>query len=153
MSAPSGRTFSMHRSASAVEKRAAQQLQHHPLPALRVTEQDVQAAVASLEEQWTAEKERLHGYLQRNYNLQHGLPLSDDAVDGVDGKLDDIDDAQETACLVTALRDAALDQTPKAELDRQLGAPVLHLATPDGGGPLLMDAEVEDRDDGLVMDR
>ena len=155
------RSLAMHRSASAADKHPAP-----PVPPLRVTEQDVQAAVASLEDSWTAEKQRLSRFLQRNYRLAHGVPLEEPEAGGGGGGAaaparGSPPRPPTAGSLATALRNATLDQTPTAELDRQLGAPVLHLGTlgapaspslgpsdGHGGPPAASPLDV----DGLVMD-
>ena len=82
------------------------------------TEQDVQAAVASLDQRWDSEVERLQRYLRRNYCLAHGISLTDDTPASPTlrhGKL-----ATEES-LTRALEFARMDRTPKAEFDLQLG--------------------------------
>ena len=153
-----GRSLNLHRAAS-----AGNRSHHPPIPALRVTEQDVQAAVASLEDSWTAEKQRLYAYLRRNYCLANDIPLDDqsapDASSGVTygtssgtGRGGSPDRPPTAGSLATALRQATLDQTPTMELDRQLGTVALH-QDPSDGDAAVPASPVEDGDEGLVMDR
>lgn len=79
---------------------------------LGYTEQDLKAAVASLDDRWETEVARLHFYLRRNYCLAHGLPLPDDgnSADLISGNGRPV-----TAnSLDAAMRIAHLDQTPTA---------------------------------------
>lgn len=82
------------------------------------TEQDVQAAVASLDQKWDMEVERLQRYLRRNYCLQHGISLTD--ASSTSPTLQHSKVAAEES-LVRALEVARMDRTPKAEFDLQLG--------------------------------
>ena len=88
------------------------------LPQPGVTEQDAQAAIASLDQRWVAEIERLQGYLRRNYCLGHGLTQDDMPFPPSPSR------PATSASLSTALRRAAVDRTPTAELNRQLDGPV-----------------------------
>ena len=88
-----------------------------PQPQSKVSEQDVRAAVSSLEEMWEGEIDRLAGYLARNYSLASGMPLND-----ISNAQEDQGSRPTTAgTLATAIKNAMLDRTPTAELDRQLG--------------------------------
>ena len=123
-----------------------------------VTEQDVQAAVASLDQKWIAENERLQGYLRRNYCLANGVAQEDLPL------LPSSPSRPATsASLSAALRRAAVDRTPTAEFNRQLGDSIDSAATPtldvsrdnvESGGPggdKVDEAYLEDGDDGLLM--
>ena len=144
-----GRSLAQYRSPSA-------QSQPAPAPTVRVTEQDVQAAVASLEETWTVEQERLAKYLRRNNCLVRGLSLEDTtAVSGAADEDRTPADGSPTrpptaGTLATALRNATLDQTPTAELDRQLAAPALAYVAGASGGDeeAVVDGE---GDEGLAI--
>ena len=113
-------------------------------PAGGVTEQDVQAAVASLDQTWTAEKERLQSYLKRNYCLATDTPLHEWSQASSNSR------PVTAASLATALKNASLDRTPTAELDRQLVGDSGHFSM-DG---LESDASPEETDgfDGLQGD-
>ena len=89
-----------------------------PAAAAGYTEQDVKAAVASLNQRWDFEVMRLQGYLRRNYCLAHGLPTPDEDV-GSPASVGERD--SRSGSLSTALKNAKLDRTPTAELDLQLG--------------------------------
>ena len=78
------------------------------------TDTDFQAAMGSLSQNWDREVARLNGYLDRNYNLAHGL-----APDGQ--PLLDIDRPETSESLATAIRGYSIDdKTPTAEVNRQL---------------------------------
>jgi hypothetical protein len=85
--------------------------------AVGYTEQDVKAAVASLGRTWDHEVARLHNYLTRNYCLANGLPVPDDVAKTAPGSWNG---SASVHSLSTALKQAGLDHTPTAELDRQL---------------------------------
>ncbi|MCJ1404685.1 hypothetical protein MMC11_007911 [Xylographa trunciseda] len=89
-----------------------------PPPMPGYTEQDFQAAVASLDQRWDAQVRRLQGYLRRNYCMAHGLPLPEDDATSPAGE-----NRKGSAGdnLAGALMAASLDRTPKTELDLQLG--------------------------------
>ncbi|KAI9878748.1 MAG: hypothetical protein M1830_010654 [Pleopsidium flavum] len=91
------------------------------------TEQDVLAAVGSLNERWDREARRLEGYLIRNYNLAHGV-----FPDGEGGKREGDNDDERPATaesLGTMLRRARLDGTPTLEREVRLGDDVVELGT------------------------
>ena len=92
--------------------------QEKPPPPPGYTEQDVQAAVASLDQRWDAELTRLQGYLRRNYCLAHNLPLPEEASASSPVESPK---ASSGEGLATALKAASLDRTPQSELDLQLG--------------------------------
>ena len=87
-------------------------------PMLGYTEQDVQAAVASLDQRWDAQVRRLQGYLKRNYCMTHGLPLPEDDTTSPAGESRK---GSAGDSLAGALMAASLDRTPQTELDLQLG--------------------------------
>ena len=129
------------------------------LPQPGVTEQDVQAAVASLDQKWIAEIDRLHGYLSRNYCLANGLAQEDLPLPS------SLSRPATAASLSAALRRAAVDRTPTAELNRQLGGAVEPPLSPtstvnDFGDDALAEesdekaaneADVDDADEALMM--
>lgn len=80
------------------------------------TEQDVQAAVASLDHRWDSEVQRLQRYLRRNYCLAHGISLMDESSTSPT-----LPHSKAATELVRALEVARMDRTPKAESDLQLG--------------------------------
>ena len=83
------------------------------------TESDVKAAVGSLSQSWDRELARLQSYLQRNYNLAHGLPPEGPPLEQ---PLLEADDQPETSeSLATAVRGYSIDdRTPTGEPNRQL---------------------------------
>jgi Ran GTPase-activating protein (RanGAP) involved in mRNA processing and transport len=126
------------------------------------SEQDIQAAVASLDQRWNAEVARLRRYLRRNYCLAHGLPLDEEATSSPVGPFGivETDDS-----LSKALELARLDRTPMAEFDLQLGHAMDFSEkalppTPSDGelskseeeySEKLIDVEEEDYHDGGLM--
>ena len=100
-----GRSFS---------SRSIQKLAEPP----KYTEQDMKAAVGSLEQSWDVQVSRLQSYLQRNYCLANGIPVPEITTTSPRQS----NDRPHTAgSLMTALQDAKLDRTPTVELDFQLG--------------------------------
>ena len=99
------------------EQQQQQQQQSQLVTSGGYTEQDVQAAVESLDQTWDSEVARLQGYLHRNYCAAHGLPLDQQDTGAGSGA----ESRPATAGkLANALHAAALDRTPTAELDRRL---------------------------------
>ena len=94
------------------------------------TEQDVKAAIASLNQRWDFEVLRLQGYLRRNYCLLHGLPFPDDDFGSPTRSNDG---GSRSGSLSTALKNARLDRTPTAEMDLQLGLQGVAHEWMDGG--------------------
>ncbi|MCJ1394187.1 hypothetical protein MMC18_007065 [Xylographa bjoerkii] len=132
----SGRTFS----GRGVEK---------PPPMPGYTEQDVQAAVASLDQRWDAQVRRLQGYLRRNYCMAHGLPLSEDGATSPAGE------SRKGSAgdgLAGALMAASLDRTPKTELDLQLGDGYADEKDVEKGGMLTGSREVQDEYSEKLID-
>ena len=83
------------------------------------TESDIKAAVGSLSQNWDRELARLQGYLQRNYNLAHGLPPEGAPVEQRWLEADDRPETSES--LATAVRGYRIDdRTPTGEPNRQL---------------------------------
>ena len=83
------------------------------------TESDIKAAVGSLSQNWDRELARLQSYLQRNYDLAHGLPPEGAHVEQPWLEADDRPETSES--LATALRGYCIDdRTPTGEPDRQL---------------------------------
>ncbi|MCJ1292972.1 hypothetical protein MMC34_004525 [Xylographa carneopallida] len=120
-----------------------------PAPMPGYTEQDVQAAVASLDQRWDAQVRRLHGYLRRNYCTAHGLPLPEDdatspAVESRKGSAGD--------GLAGALMAASLDRTPKMEFDLQLGDEYRVGGDVEKGGVLTGAREVSEEYSGELID-
>jgi len=83
------------------------------------TEQDVLAAVGSLNERWDREARRLEGYLIRNYNLAHGIEEGERGGEGEEGVDDERPGTAESSG--TMLRRARLDGTPTMEREVRLG--------------------------------
>ena len=79
-----------------------------PIPISGYTEKEAQTAIASLAQEWDREVARLQSYLQRNYNLLHGIPDI--------GHYDD-----ENGRPGTSFRTTSDEITPRAELNVQLG--------------------------------
>ena len=97
-----------------------------PLPSM--TEQDARAALTSLAQTWDEEINRLAEYLTRNYRYVCGLPL------GELGNTSSASRPPTAGALMGAIKSAMLEQTPTAEVDRQLGA-----------------VSLEDRDQGVAL--
>ncbi|MCJ1445395.1 MAG: hypothetical protein MMC23_005900 [Stictis urceolatum] len=116
------KTLSGGRNALSHSSRVVEKQQ--PIPGY--TQQDVQAAVSSLDMTWDREFERLQGYLNRNFYIINGLTV--DADSEMVGSPDRSRPATSGTLmgggggggLVGALRAAAVDRTPTGELDRQL---------------------------------
>ncbi|MCJ1434834.1 hypothetical protein MMC27_004204 [Xylographa pallens] len=113
------------------------------------TEQDVQAAVASLDQRWDAQVRRLHGYLRRNYCTAHGLPLPEDDATSPAGE------SRKGSAgdgLAGALMAASLDRTPKMEFDLQLGDEYRVGGDTDKGGILTGAREVSEEHNEKLID-
>jgi Ran GTPase-activating protein (RanGAP) involved in mRNA processing and transport len=108
-----------------------------------VTEQDVQAAVSSVEQKWEAEIDRLSDYLTRNYNIASKTSFAD----GIDSSAPNR--PVTVGSLTTALEAAMLDQTPRAELDRQLIIPEQDLGVLKG--PKIMAHDTNNEQQVLVV--
>ena len=113
-------------------------------------ETDIQAAVGSLSQNWDREVAKLHMYLQRNFNLLHGLPESGQSTLDETPMLG-FDRPGTSDSLATALRGVQIDDTtPIAEVNRQLV--VSNDFLDDGSEMEDSTDEGEDVDgDGLVM--
>ena len=99
----------------------------------KYTEQDLKAAVGSLEQNWELQVSRLQSYLQRNYCLANGIPVPE--IITTSPRQSQSSDRPPTAeSLMTALRDATLDRTPTVELDFQLGEKSAAYTTSGVGG-------------------
>ncbi|KAG8532064.1 uncharacterized protein KY384_003701 [Bacidia gigantensis] len=97
---------------------SGQKADHKRVPSSSVPHADLQAALGSLSDQWDKEIARLQEYLARNYSLKEGLPLKSP------GPLD-FDRPGTSDSLETAIRDFSMEKTPRAEVDRQLEAPLV----------------------------
>ncbi|CAF9912831.1 MAG: hypothetical protein GOMPHAMPRED_007782 [Gomphillus americanus] len=80
----------------------------------RVTEQDLEAAMARIDDSWDIQTDRLSGYLKRNYDRAHDLNLLE-FPSGSESR-----PSTGLASLKTALAGMSIDHTPRAEHDRQL---------------------------------
>jgi Ran GTPase-activating protein (RanGAP) involved in mRNA processing and transport len=80
------------------------------------SEQDVQAAVESLDQTWDSEVARLQEYLDRNRTLARGLSSVDELPTPEGSR------PPTAGKLASALQHAAMDRTPTLELNRQLQA-------------------------------
>ncbi|MCJ1476833.1 hypothetical protein MMC13_005502 [Lambiella insularis] len=118
-----------------------------PSPLPGYTEQDVQAAVASLDQRWDAEVTRLHGYLRRNCCLANGLPPPEEERPSTA-----IHSRRESAAdgLANALQAASLDRTPKTEVDLQLGHVYRAEACTEQGGDSDVFEDFEDYSEKLI---
>ena len=113
------------------------------------SEQDVLAAIASLNERWDREARRLEGYLIRNYNLAHGI-TAQDSYEGESVSEDITDDERPVTAesLQTTLRNARSDRTPTMEREVELGDGLVSLAKEYGGDyGYSADEDEEDDDD------
>ena len=117
----------------------------------KFSETDIRAAVGSLSDNWDREVTRLQTYLRRNYNLLHGIPEYEPTSFEEPPALD-VGRPGTSESLATALRGVKMDdQTPIAELDRQL---IVDRDMADGGSEAGDSIEEEDEDldgDGLEM--
>lgn len=88
-----------------------------PVPGF--TQQDVRAAVDSLDHTWDAMLARLQSYLSRNYSLANGLPFDEN----MNEQLISPNNSRPATSggLYTALNRARSERTPTMEFDRQLG--------------------------------
>lgn len=78
---------------------------------LRFTEQDMSAALRTLDQKWTFEVTRLHGYLRRNYCIAHGMPVPLDEPTELH--------SPSTGSFAHALQQARIDRTPTLERSLQ----------------------------------
>ncbi|KAF2446188.1 RNI-like protein [Karstenula rhodostoma CBS 690.94] len=93
-----------------------------------LSDQDIKAALGLVDESWERQEYRLQQYLQRNYNLAHGVPA---ALDVDDEEFERPDTATSLGRLIEKVQ---LERTPTIEKDVQLGGggpPAIH----DGGVP------------------
>lgn len=94
-----------------------------------LSDQDIKAALGLVDESWARQEYRLQQYLQRNYNIANGIPVSMDVGD------EDFErDRPDTASSLSKILDkVTIDSTPTAEKDAQLGAatPASFYESPD----------------------
>ena len=111
-------------------------------PKQSYTDTDIKAAVGSLSQGWDREVARLQGYLQRNYNLAHGLPPEGLPSEG-SALLEAHERPETSESLATAMRGVGLDddRTPTSEPNRQLGV--------DGNGAEGKEVGVEEKEMGV----
>ena len=99
---------------NAVPRRSASHRSLEKHSPSRVTEQDLEAAMARIDDSWDIQVDRLSGYLKRNYDRAQGLNLLD-FPSGSESR-----PSTGMASLKTALAAMSMDQTPRTEHDRQL---------------------------------
>jgi Ran GTPase-activating protein (RanGAP) involved in mRNA processing and transport len=99
---------------SAVAKGSRPVVTQSPTPPA-YTEQDVQAAMTSLNDKWDAEVARLHRYLERNLNVAQGIPTPQ-------GEAEEVVERPATASSLSGLLETVkLDRTPTLEKEVGLG--------------------------------
>lgn len=84
-----------------------------------ISDQDIKAALGLVDESWSRQEYRLQQYLQRNYNMANGIPVSMDVGDE-DFERDRPDTASSLSKIIEKI---TTDSTPTAEKDFQLGVP------------------------------
>lgn len=100
-------------------------------------EVSIRTAAGSVWQNWDREVARLQKYLERNFALTHGLPLSGNAML-------DIEQPATGDSLLTAMNDMLLEKTPTQESNVQLG----HGSDELGEEDALHDSPGDDGDDG-----
>lgn len=83
------------------------------------SDQDIKAALGLVDESWSRQEYRLQQYLQRNYNIANGIPVSMDVGDE-DFERERPDTASSLSKIIEKV---TIESTPTAEKDLQLGAP------------------------------
>jgi hypothetical protein len=100
-----------------------------------LSDQDIKAALGLVDESWARQEYRLQQYLQRNYNIAHGIPTTMDVDE------EDFERPDTASSLGKIIEKVKIESTPTYEKDLQLGMP-----TPDteyeGLTPLEKDLEM-----------
>ncbi|KAF2750253.1 leucine rich repeat protein-like protein [Sporormia fimetaria CBS 119925] len=82
-----------------------------------LSDQDIKAALGLVDESWERQEYRLRQYLQRNYNIQNGIPT---ALDVDDEEYERPETAESISKIVERV---TLDSTPTVETNVRLGMP------------------------------
>jgi hypothetical protein len=85
-----------------------------------LSDQDIKAALGLVDESWARQEYRLQQYLQRNYNIAHGIPTTMDVDE------EDFERPDTATSLGRIIEKVKIESTPTYEKDLQLG-----MATPD----------------------
>jgi hypothetical protein len=82
-----------------------------------LSDQDIKAALGLVDESWARQEYRLQQYLQRNYNIAHGIPTTMDVDE------EDFERPDTASSLGKILERVRIESTPTTEKDLQLGMP------------------------------
>jgi hypothetical protein len=85
-----------------------------------LSDQDIKAALGLVDESWARQEYRLQQYLQRNYNIAHGIPTTMDVDE------EDFERPDTATSLGRIIEKVKIESTPTYEKDLQL-----HMPTPD----------------------
>lgn len=81
-----------------------------------LSDQDIHAALGLVHESWERQEYRLQQYLQRNFNIAHGIPT---ALEVDDEEFERPDTAQSLGQIIEQVK---FESTPTVEKDAQLGS-------------------------------
>lgn len=85
---------------------------NHPVG---LSDQDIKAALGLVDESWARQAYRLQQYLQRNYNIAHGIPTTMDVDE------EDFERPDTATSLGKIIEKVKIESTPTVEKDVQLG--------------------------------
>jgi hypothetical protein len=94
----------------------------HPMG---LSDQDIKAALGLVDESWARQEYRLQLYMQRNYNIAHGIPTTMDVDE------EDFERPDTATSLGKILERVTIESTPTAEKDLQLGVYTPEAYTPE----------------------
>jgi hypothetical protein len=100
---------------SKISNRVTGKTAKEKVPSMLLSDQDIKAALGLVDESWGRQIYRLQQYLQRNYNIAHGIPT---AMEVDDEEYERPDTATSLSRIVERV---TFDTTPTAEKDARLG--------------------------------